>query len=317
MGRETGATATIAVVVAASLFGLTGTIAASGPDALSPVAAGVWRSVIGGIALCGIAWVSGTPVWGYPWRSRWTIVGAVGVAGYQLAFFEAVARTGVALGTLVTIASGPVFAGLLDAVVQRRPPGRRWALGTALAVTGVAVLSSGSLDVDAGGVALAVLAGASFPLFGLAAQRLMDDRPFLPAMALVFGAGMVALAPIAAITVDEAVATIDSLMTVGALGVVTLAVAYWLWGLGLERLSLSAVVTLTLVEPAVASVLAVVILDEPFGAALALGLVLVAAGVVISAGESTRDRLPAAIVGAGSQAGPAGSVRSRHGEEAG
>ena len=39
--------------------------------------------------------------------------GAVGVAVSQLLFFEAMARTGVAVGTLVAIGVGPLAAGLI------------------------------------------------------------------------------------------------------------------------------------------------------------------------------------------------------------
>lgn len=279
--------AVLAVAFAASLFGLTGTVAASGPDDLAPFAAGVWRSIVGGIALIAVAIVSGERVWRYNLINRWVAVGALGVAVYQIAFFEAIDRTGVALGTLVAIASGPPIAGLLDALVQRCRPSRTWLLGTAVAVAGVAVLSFGSTDVDAVGIGLAVVAGTSFPLFGLAAQRLMLDRPFVVSMATVFGFGAVLLAPAAVITLGDVVRSFDATLTVSTLGVVTLTLAYWLWGLGLDRLSLSVVVTVTLVEPAVAALLAVVVLNEPFTVALVAGVVLVALGVRLGSLETT------------------------------
>lgn len=68
------------------------------------------------------------------------------------------------------------------------------------------------------------------------------------------------------------------------LGVVTLAGAYVLWGYGLRALSLGVVVTVTLVEPAIAALLAVVvILDESLTQSLAIGLALGAVGIVTSA----------------------------------
>ena len=283
-----------AVAGAAALFGLTGTIAELGPDDLAPFAAGVWRSMIGGAALVAIAWALGSPVWRYRRRLGWTLLGGVGVAAYQLAFFEAVDRTGVALGTLITIGGGPPVAGLLDAAIHRRRPSGRWLAGSAIAIAGVAALSGGTDDADAVGIALALVAAASFPLFGTAAQQLMVDRPFLPAMATVFGAGMVLLLPVAVTTTGEAFDTAGSLATVGALGLVTLTAAYVLWGIGLRGLSLSVVVTATLLEPAVASTLAVVVLDEPFTAVLAIGLLLVALGVWVSARPGRATEVSAA-----------------------
>ena len=48
-------------------------------------------------------------------------LGALGVAGYQPAFFTGTSRSGVALGTVVALGSGPLFTGLIEAVGFRRP----------------------------------------------------------------------------------------------------------------------------------------------------------------------------------------------------
>lgn len=274
--------ALIAVVGAACLFGSTGTIASIGPDDLSPVAAGVWRSVIGAVLLAAAARSHRRTEW-RAWANRWVWIGGVGVAGYQLAFFEAVNRTGVAIGTVITIGAGPVVAGLLDASLRRLVPTRAWLFGTSIAVGGIVLLTTSSSDPDALGIMLALVAACSFPLYGEAAQRLMVDRPFRSAMASVFGAGAVLLSPLAVVTADEALASADSIATVVALGVATLAVAYLLWGFGLRALSLSTVVTVTLVEPAVAATLSVVVLDEAFTAALVAGVSMVAIGVWLAA----------------------------------
>jgi len=83
-------------------------------------------------------------------------------------------------------------------------------------------------------------------------------------------------------TASEAFASVGSLLTVGYLGVFTLSVAYVLWGLGLERLTLGVVVVVTLLEPAIAALLGVVVLGEPLTVALLVGVVFVAAGVVLA-----------------------------------
>ena len=47
--------------------------------------------------------------------NRWVILlGGLGVAIYTPMFFEAVERTGVAVGTIVGVGSGPFFAGALE-----------------------------------------------------------------------------------------------------------------------------------------------------------------------------------------------------------
>ena len=55
---------------------------------------------------------------------------AGGMAAYQPLFFGGVARTGVAVGTMVGIGSAPVFAGLLGLLLRGERPGRRWAAAT-------------------------------------------------------------------------------------------------------------------------------------------------------------------------------------------
>ncbi len=267
---------------AAVLFATTGTAAELGPDALSPQTAGAWRAVIGGIGLFGWIWLRHRPI---PLRSlewRWVLLGGVAVAGYQLTFFDAVARTGVAVGTLVTIGTGPVVAGLVDLAVTRRPPSGRWAAGAFAAIVGVATLTVDTADADTAGVLLALIAGTTFPVYGLAAQRLMSAVEPDVAIGAVFVTGSILLLPLAVGSSSDAFASTDAILTVGYLGFFTLSLAYILWGLGLKRLTLGVVVVVTLLEPAVASVLGVAVLGEPLTMALALGVVLVAAGVVLA-----------------------------------
>lgn len=275
-------TPTLAVALAAVLFATTGTAAALGPDTLSPQTAGAWRSIIGGVVM--IVWVATRHRgnWRRGLRLRWLLAGGIGVAVYQLAFFDAVSRTGVAVGTLVTIGTGPVVAGLLDLAVYRRRSGRRWLIGALIALIGVALLTVDNADIDWAGIGLAVLAGTSFPVYGLAAQRLMSDTTPEHAITGVFVVGMTLLLPFGLSRIDEAFATGASTLTVVYLGVVTLAVAYLLWGFGLSRLTLPVVVLVTLLEPAVAALLGVGLLDEAFTPAIAAGVVLVSIGVALA-----------------------------------
>ena len=274
--------ATVAVAVAAALFATTGTAAELGPDALSPRAAGTWRAMIGGLGL--LTWMrlrhGRVPIRSFDWR--WVLAGGVAVAGYQLTFFEAVARTGVAVGTLVTIGTGPIVAGVIDAAIARRAPTLRWLSGATAGLAGVALLTAGTVDVDPVGIVLALIAGTTFPVYGLAAQRLMRHVAPDVAIGAVFLAGTALLTPIAVTTASEAFDTLGSVLTVGYLGVFTLSLAYILWGLGLERLTLGVVVVVTLLEPAIASMLGVAVLGEPLTPALMVGVVLVAAGVALA-----------------------------------
>src|SRR3954462_8280010 len=133
------------VLLAAVAFGTTGTARALGPHA-SPLAVGAARIAVGA-ALLGIASWRLAPRSDRRWSRRALLAGAVGIAAYQLAFFAAVRETGVAVGTVVAIGSGPAFAGLLS----RAPLTGRWAASTALAVAGIALLVAGGAQARVSG----------------------------------------------------------------------------------------------------------------------------------------------------------------------
>src|SRR6478735_8398430 len=163
--------ARLQVLLAAVCFGTTGTAQAIGPAA-SPVAVGAARIVIGGALLVLIA--RGLRV-ALPRRSV-TVAGiAVGVCVYQLSFFAAVNLTGVAVGTVVAIGTGPAAAGVLGRLVNGERLTARWARATALAAAGVVLLAGdGGASVDPAGVALAVTSGVGYAGYTVLSKRMLD-----------------------------------------------------------------------------------------------------------------------------------------------
>lgn len=145
------------VLMAAVLWGTTGTAQGLAPTGSHPFAVGTMRLVVGGMALFLLAWARGS----LPIRSRWPLAStawaAVFIAGYQLCFFGGVARTGVAVGTVVAMGTSPVAAGILGRVIRREPIRLRWGVATVLAVSGCALLtfSKGAVQVDPTGIGLA------------------------------------------------------------------------------------------------------------------------------------------------------------------
>ena len=270
------------VALGVSLIGTIGTAAALGPDSLSAYATGAWRGVIGALGLVAVSTLRGQAFWRYRLPARWVVLGGLGVAASQLAFFEAMARTGVAVGTLVAIGVGPLMAGVIDWLAYRRRPDRRWLVGMAVALAGVTLLSGGAEDVVWSGVAIAVVAGSGIPCQGFAAQQLMRDRPLVTSMATVLSAGSIVLLPTALGAWGSAFASVESASTVLYLGLVTVTLAHSLWGAGLKRLSLSVAVVVGLLEPAVAATLAMTVLSEPATTALIVGICMVIAGVAVT-----------------------------------
>ena len=142
--RDGGAVPVLQVLAAATLFGTTGTAQALGPSGTTPLGVGAARLVVGGAALVLVLpWVGGSRrAAGRLVLTRWGLLAGVMTAFYQVCFFAGVARAGVALGTLVTIGSGPVFTGLLSWVLLRERPGRAFVLATLLALAGLGLSPS-------------------------------------------------------------------------------------------------------------------------------------------------------------------------------
>jgi drug/metabolite transporter, DME family len=274
--------ARILVLLSALCFGTTGTAQALGPDA-SPPTVGAARILVGALLLALIA--GRTSVFPRQERARPTfglLVGAAGVAGYQLCFFAAVADTGVAVGTVVALGSGPVFAGLL----AREPLTRRWAVATALAVAGVAVLiaGGGGAQVRVGGVGLALGAGLSYAVYTVAAKRLLDaGHAPETVMARLFGLGALALLPVLVLDAPGDLASPGGVALALYLGAVPTALAYVLFARGLRHLPAGEVATLTLAEPLTAAALGAAVLGERPGTLALAGVALVLAGLAVLA----------------------------------
>jgi DME family drug/metabolite transporter len=282
-------TARLQVLLAALFFGTTGTAQALGPDATDPVGVGAARILVGGALLVAVA-LAGGAFRGH-WELRPALAAIGGVAAYQLAFFAAVADTGVAVGTIVALGSAPTLAGLFEWALERRRPEGRWVAATALACGGVVLLalSGGEASVSAPGVALAVTAGAAYAVYTLAAKRLLAaGHAPESVMAVAFGGGAVVLLPALALSGPGWLLEADGVALALFLGIVPTALAYLLFAHGLRRLSASETATLTLAEPLTAGVLGAVVLAEQLTAASALGAGLVLAGMLALA-----IRLPA------------------------
>lgn len=117
-----GSHGTLLILLAAVLWGTTGTSQALAPSGAHPLAVGALRLAVGGGALLLLALFRGQVTRDCFRQPGVTLLAALLVAAYQLAFFEAVSTTGVAVGTMVGIGSGPLFAGLLAFLIHSERP---------------------------------------------------------------------------------------------------------------------------------------------------------------------------------------------------
>ena len=277
-----------AILAAAALFGTTGTSQALGPAGTTPLGVGAVRLTLGAVALLVMAWL-GRPAGGRRWREHAPalLLGGVAVAVYQLGWFAGLRRTGVALGTVVGIGSGPVMAGIIHLARRRRALGATWLAGTAVTVAGAALLAlrgAGESAADLPGLLLVLGAVLGYVVYvELAQHAMLRGLDAAGAMAGMFTAGALLLQPVLWLEPLDWLATGRGAAMALHLGVVTIGVAYSLYGWGLRYLPVPTAVTLTLAEPLTAAVLGTLLLGERLGALGWLGAALVAVGLLLAA----------------------------------
>ncbi|MGP3970870.1 DMT family transporter [Streptomyces sp. 6N223] len=276
------------VLAAAALWGTTGTAASFAPGAASPLSIGAATMGIGGLVTLALAGRSALAVLRDGRAALgWALLGALNVVVYPLAFYTAMDFAGVAVGTVVTIGCSPVFAALLERLVDGTGLSRRWLAATLAAVAGcTALVLTG--DAEAGGdripagVALGVLSGACYAAYAYCGARLIRrGHSSRATMGALFGLGSAVLVPVFAATGGGLVGEWRGVAVTAYLALVPMYLAYVLFGAGLARVTVSAATTLTLLEPVVAAVLGVAVVGERLGGWAWTGVGLVVVGLLV------------------------------------
>ena len=279
------------VLLAAVTFGTTGTAQALGPDGSDPVTVGAARIVIGGALLALIGHLL-APRSDSRWPTGLILASGAAVAAYQLSFFEAVDRTGVAIGTVVALGSAPAMTGALARVMNGTPLTGRWAGCTALATVGILllVLSGRSAEVEPVGVLLAFVAGSGYAFYTVAAKRMLDDGHAPEAvMGRAFGMGGVLLLPFVLFGDMAWIASAGGAAMALYLAIFPTALAYVAFARGLRGLTPGDTATLTLAEPVTAAALGALVLGERPGVLAVVGAGLVLAGLIALALPGRKD----------------------------
>lgn len=294
----------VALVIACLLWGTTGTTATFLPEAVSPLAIGAATMGIGGLLLLVTAPRLSGGVLRDAVGRRWAAIGAIGVVVYPLAFYTGMDLVGVAVGNVVALGSGPVFAALIEWVVERERLSARWLVSTALAVLGIALLAFGRHEGgDAGspgsaalGIGVGLLAGLAYALYTYASSRaIRAGHPSRGVMGGMFGLGSLPLLAVLAVIGGPLTQSWTSIGLSAYLALGPMFVAYLLFGVGLRSVRSSTATTITLLEPVVATVLAVLVVGERLSAVgwVGFGLVLLGLTVLVTARRAARQAPPA------------------------
>ncbi|WP_424375961.1 DMT family transporter [Limnohabitans sp.] len=274
------------VVFAAMLWGTTGTAQSFAPPQLSSYWVGALRLLVAAVFFWPLLWIqdrsifTGALMRQLPWRGIG--LAAVCMCVYNLAFFAGVRDTGVAVGTALALGSGPVWAGLLQVVINRQLPKRVWWVGTGIAVAGVVAMVTGNSErasVSWTGVLMCLMAGLSYATYAIANQHMVSNASPSTVTATVFTMAALMAIPGASMLSGRPDIHTGDVAIVLWLGVVSTGIAYLIFSHALRHVSAATGVVLALAEPVTAFALAILVVGEQPGISGGLGLATVLLGL--------------------------------------
>jgi DME family drug/metabolite transporter len=278
----------LAVLLASVLWGTTGTVAHQAPEGSEQLLVGLATFGFGGLVLFALDVVPAIRVVRDRALTALLLAGAGGVVMYAAMYYVAMDLVGVAVGNVLALGSGPVFAVLLELVLDRQRLRAGWVLATTVTVAGVALLAATAGGARGTspllGVALALGAGLGYALYSWAGARMIGHgHASRSVMAAIFAVASLGLVPAFVVGGPGPLLTQEGVVVLGYLAVVPMAFAYLAFGYGLRRLRASTATTLALAEPVVATGLAVVALGERLGLTSWIGIALIVVGLVLVA----------------------------------
>lgn len=274
----------ICVLLGGTLWGTTGTSQALLPAAPNPLSVGALRLALGGIVLLGVVLLKeGFNGFKGHWPFWATLTAVLGIIAFQASFFSAVLKTGVAVGTMISAGTAPIFAGILGYLFEKEPLTKQWKYSTFVAISGVILLAAGNptLKADITGIILAILASILYSLYGLGIKRVSSAHSPTCTMAVILCLAGVLILPAYFILDFTWLMTPRGLGIGLYLGIFATAAAYVLFATGLSRIPISSAYTLSLSEPLTACLLGVVLLGERFTPLMSCGIILLFIGLIL------------------------------------
>lgn len=314
---QCGATA---ILFAAVLWGTTGVAASFAPN-ISPLGIGAFAMGVAGIIQAGLAYKK--------LKLQFTcliqqknilLLSALALAIYPLAFYSSMRLAGVAVGTVVSIGSAPLFAALLEYLFNKTLSlTKRWLISVVIGLIGIALLAFGEPHIPdlsslgqtaeqvselvAGqstghtvqhhqlwGIALGLLAGLTYASYAWAARVMIDSGVHSQAaIGGIFGLGALLLLPSLFFTGDNLFSSAGNALVSVYMALIPMTLGYIAFGYGLRHINASRASLLTLMEPVVAAILAVLIVGEVISPLGWFGMLLIMVCLWVQATEKRPD----------------------------
>ena len=248
------------------------------------------------------------------------LLSALALAVYPLAFYSSMRLAGVAVGTVVSIGSAPLFAALLEYLFNKTLSlTKRWLISVVIGLIGIALLAfgephmpdlsplgqtteqvsehaTGYLTGQAApqrqlwGIALGLLAGLTYASYAWAARAMIDSGVHSQAaIGGIFGLGALLLLPSLFFTGDNLFSSTGNALVSVYMALIPMTLGYIAFGYGLRHINASSASLLTLMEPVVAAILAVLIVGEVISPLGWFGMLLIMVCLWVQATEKRAD----------------------------
>ncbi|MBU2972161.1 EamA family transporter [Pseudoalteromonas sp. C2R02] len=275
----------IAIIIASFLWGTTGTAASYSSD-VSSFAIGAFSMGIGGVLL--VITARKKLLLDYKVmleQPKVLILGGVCVAIYPLAFYTSMQLSGIAIGTVISIATAPFFAAILERIISKKSISLQWILSFVVGAIGIALLTLGKdqsnntayrINQQSLGILLGCIAGLTYAGYSWAARRLIESGVHSKSsMSGLFGCAALLLLPSLWFTGDNLFSSSTNALVSLYMAIIPMFLGYLLFGFGLNYIDASKATLITLIEPLVATILAVFIIGEKFKVIGWIGVILI------------------------------------------
>jgi drug/metabolite transporter, DME family len=228
------------------------------------------------------------------------LLGAL-TAIYQVCYFAAIARVGVAIAVLVTLCTAPVMVALLSSALLRERLTGSVLLALACALAGTVMLvwvgpqAGGARGDRLTGVLLALGSAFGYTVITLCSRALAGHYHPLQPITIGFAAGALILLPFALATGFVMTYPAGGWVLLLYLGLVPTALAYVFFLAGMRHVTATVASIVTLIEPLTSTALAWLLFGEQLGPLGLLGAALLLGAIwLLYRGESRRAQMAAA-----------------------
>lgn len=275
----------LSILFASTLWGTTGTVASFAPN-ISSLAIGAFSMGVGGVFQAFLSFKSVRKDFEKVMLHKKTLmVSIIALVVYPLAFYSSMRLAGVAIGTVISISTAPFFSVFLECLFSKKINiTKQWLLSFVVGVAGIMLLvtsessSINNIDQDTRfvGILLGFVSGMTYATYSWGVKAMIDRGvQSQAAMGCTFGFGAILLLPTLFITGDNLFASSTNVMIIGYMALIPMGVGYIAYGFGLRFVTASSANLLTLFEPVIAAVLAVVIVGESISSSGWIGIVLI------------------------------------------